>query len=667
MHDGLNSAQREAVHHLDGPLLVLAGAGSGKTRVITHKIAWLIESGAYASQHIAAITFTNKAAEEMRQRLGAHLSGKNIKGLTVATFHALGLQILRREAPLLGYKSKFSVLDAADAQHVLTDILKTTDKAVLRRVQSRISHWKNALQSPEKALADAQMPLDVQDASAYQSYQKALKAYQAMDFDDLIRLPTELLQGNETVLTHWRKALRYVLVDEYQDTNACQYAMIRLLCGVSGALTAVGDDDQAIYGWRGAEVGNLRQLHTDFPRLRVVQLTQNYRSTTHILQAANSVIAHNERLYDKKLWSEAGSGDTVTVLCARDDSEEARQVVMRLSAHRFERRARYGDYAILYRGNHQSRLLEQMLREEKIPYIISGGVSFFERTEIKDILAYLRLVSNEDDDPAFIRALTTPRRGVGAQTLEKLGEYAGKRQISLFAAVFEAGLQAKLEPAQHGPLLMFCQYINRLQSNVLRLPAGELLAELLRDIQYEAWLFDHDEVRAAQSRWERVQEFVGWLTRKGENDKKNLLELVQTIALMSLLEGQEGDEVDAVRLSTIHAAKGLEFGHVFLVGLEDGILPHREAVENGSLEEERRLMYVAITRAQRSLTLSYCQRRKRGGEWQVCEPSRFLAEIDPATVKRTDQNPTDPAQARQQGAARLAQLKAMLRTNEVKE
>lgn len=660
MQNGLNSVQREAVRHLDGPLLVLAGAGSGKTRVITHKIAWLIESGAYAPQHIAAITFTNKAAEEMRQRIGTQLSGQSIKGLTVATFHALGLQILRREAPLLGYKPKFSVLDAADAQHVLADILKTSDKVIVRRTQSRISQWKNALQSPEKALAGVQLPQEVQDASTYQAYQTALKAYQAMDFDDLIRLPTELFQNDENVLTHWRRALRYILVDEYQDTNACQYALIRLLCGVSGALTAVGDDDQAIYGWRGAEVGNLRQLHVDFPRLKVVQLTQNYRSTMHILQAANSVIAHNERLYDKKLWSESGTGDALTVVCARDDAEEARQVVVRLSAHRFERRARYGDYAILYRGNHQSRLLEQMLREEKIPYVISGGVSFFDRTEIKDILAYLRLISNEDDDPAFIRALTTPRRGVGAQTLEKLGEYAGKRQISLFAAVFEAGLQARLEPAQHGPLLTFCQYINRLQDNVLRVPAGEMLADLVRDIQYEAWLFDHDEARAAQSRWERVQEFVAWLTRKGEADQKNLLELVQTIALMSLLEGRDGDEVDAVRLSTIHAAKGLEFGHVFLIGVEEGILPHREAVDSGFLEEERRLMYVAITRAQRSLTLSYCQRRKRAGDWQVCEPSRFLLEIDPATVKREDQKTDDPARAREHGVARLAQLKAML-------
>ena len=661
MLNQLNPTQREAVSYLDGPLLVLAGAGSGKTRVITQKIAWLIDGCGYAPHHIAAITFTNKAALEMRTRMTRLLPGRPLGGLTLCTFHSLGLQILRQDAPRMGYKPQFSVLDSADAQQIIMGLLSTTDKQALRRVQSRISQWKNAVQSPATARSLAENELDVQDAAIYQAYQDTLKAYQAMDFDDLIRLPVEMFSQHADVLEQWRKKLRYILIDEYQDTNACQYALVQQLCGVSGAFTAVGDDDQAIYGWRGADADNLRRLHTDFHRLKVVQLTQNYRSSLRILQAANSVIANNQRMYDKQLWSEHGLGDPVQIVVTRDDADEAETVVMRLLAHKFEHQTKFGDYAVLYRGNHQARLIEQSLRNEKIPYDLSGGQSFFDRAEIKDVIAYLRLLANSDDDPAFIRAITTPRRGIGAATLEKLGTYAGNRHISLFAASFEAGFQQHMPTAQLQPLLTFCEYINRLEARIVRTPAGEILAELLRDIDYEAWLFDNDDAKPAQNKWNQVQEFVNWLTRKAEADEKNLHQLTQTIALINLLDKREDDNQDAVRLSTIHAAKGLEFGHVFLIGVEDDILPHREAILAGSLEEERRLMYVAITRAQRSLTLSYCRKRNRGGEWQSCEPSRFIAEIDAATLHRNDQPQTDPLLAKAQGNQKLAQLKAMLK------
>ncbi len=655
----LNAVQREAACYLDGPLLVLAGAGSGKTRVITQKIAWLIDACGYAPQHIAAITFTNKAASEMQGRMRQLLPGTSTKGLTVCTFHALGLQILRQEAVNIGYKPQFSVLDMADTQQIMIGLLKTADKQVVRRVSLHISQWKNALLGPAEARAKAESDLDMQDALVYQAYQNTLKAYQAMDFDDLIRLPAELFGNRSDLLERWRKKLNYLLIDEYQDTNACQYAIVKQLCGVSGAFTAVGDDDQAIYGWRGADAGNMRQLHVDFPQLKVIQLTQNYRSTLRILQAANSVIANNERMYDKQLWSEHGLGDPLQILATRDDADEAQKVVMRLMAHKFECRTQFSDYAILYRSNHQARILEQSLRNEKIPYEMSGGVSYFDRAEIKDILAYLRLLTNDDDDPAFIRAVTSPRRGIGATTLERLGEYAGSRQISLFAAAFETGLQSQLPTPQLQALMTFCEYINRLHDRVVRTPVGELLADLLRDIGYEAWLFDNEEGRAAQTRWNNVQEFVAWMARKGEADQKNLFELTQTIALITLLDKRDQEDMDAVRLSTIHAAKGLEFGHVFLIGVEEGLLPHRESVDNGTLEEERRLMYVAITRAQRSLTLSYCQKRKRGGDWEGCEPSRFISEIADETIRRPDAQ-VDPAQARERGSARLAQLKAML-------
>ncbi|MHB1676422.1 MAG: UvrD-helicase domain-containing protein [Sulfuriferula sp.] len=655
----LNASQRDAVKYLDGPLLVLAGAGSGKTRVITQKITYLIEECGYSPRHIAAITFTNKAAREMQERVTSLSLGKPIKGLTVCTFHALGVQIMRQEAHRLAYKPQFSILDSADAMQIVAELLKITDKQEIRRAQWRISAWKNALYSPDVALNTAQTDLDASYAKIYQRYQDTLKAYQALDFDDLIRLPAELFAAEADMLEKWRKKLHYLLIDEYQDTNACQYQIVKQLCGVSGAFTAVGDDDQAIYGWRGADVKNLHQLHDDYPHLKVIQLTQNYRSTLRILQAANSVIANNTRLYDKHLWSEHGMGDPLQVLVAKDENEEAQNVVMRLLAHKFEHRTRYSDYAVLYRGNHQARIFEQFLRNEKVPYEMSGGQSFFDRAEIKDLIAYMRLLANSDDDPAFIRAATTPKRGIGTGTLEKLGEYAGQRHISLFAAAFEVGFQSRIQAPQLETLLTFCRYINSLEARIRNTPVSELMADLLKNIAYENYLFDSEEARAAQNKWNHVQEFVAWLGKKAEADDKNLIELTQTIALITLLENRNEGELDAVRLSTIHAAKGLEFGHVFLVGVEEGILPHRESVENGTLEEERRLMYVAITRAQRSLTISYCQRRKRAGELQTCEPSRFIAEIAHEDIRFPNQN-SDPALQRQQGNARLAQLKAML-------
>ncbi|MFA5172453.1 MAG: UvrD-helicase domain-containing protein [Sulfuriferula sp.] len=655
----LNAPQREAVKYLDGPLLVLAGAGSGKTRVITQKISYLIDECGYAPNHIAAITFTNKAAREMQDRVDKLRPGKPAKGLTVCTFHALGVQIMRQEAHRLAYKPQFSILDSADAMQIINEILKTTDKQEIRRAQWRISSWKNGLITPDVALATAESDLDATYAKIYQRYQDTLKAYQALDFDDLIRLPAELFASDMEMLEKWRKKLRYLLIDEYQDTNACQYQIVKQLCGVSGAFTAVGDDDQAIYGWRGADVKNLHQLHEDYPRLKVIQLTQNYRSTLRILRAANSVIGNNDRLYDKQLWSEHGNGDPVHVMACKDETEEAQNVVMRMLAHKFEHRTRYGDYAILYRGNHQARVFEQMLRNEKAPYVMSGGQSFFEKSEIKDLISYMRLLTNSDDDPAFIRAATTPKRGIGPTTLEKLGEYAGQRKISLFEAAFEAGFVSRVTERQLEPLLTFCQYINALEARVRNTPVSEIMADLLKAIDYEVYIFDSDETRAAQNKWNNVQEFVGWLGKKGEADGKNVIELTQTIALITLLENRSEDEIDAVRLSTIHAAKGLEFGHVFLVGAEEDILPHRESVENGTLEEERRLMYVAITRAQRSLTISYCKRRKRAGELQTCEPSRFIGEISQDDMRQSGQE-ADPVEQRQQGNDRLANIKAML-------
>ncbi len=653
----LNPPQREAARYLDGPLLVLAGAGSGKTRVITHKIAYLIGECGYQPGSIAAITFTNKAACEMRERAGKLTQGLNTKGLIVTTFHSLGLRMLREDATHAGLKPAFSILDSADAASIVSEILKTTDKQEIRRAVTRISLWKNALLTPAQALAAAEDDNARAYAKIYDRYDATLHAYQAVDFDDLIRLPAELLDTNAELREKWQNRLRHILVDEYQDTNAAQYRLLQKLTGVRAAFTAVGDDDQAIYGWRGASTDNLRQLREDYPHLHVVKLEQNYRSTVRILKAANSLIANNPKLFEKRLWSDLGHGDALQILPCRDDDHEAESVVMRLMSHKFQHRTEWRDYAILYRGNYQARVFEQALRNEKVPYQLSGGQSFFDRAEIKDVIAYLRLIANANDDPAFIRAVTTPKRGIGAATLEKLGQVAATLRTSLFEAVFSALAAQQVGERQLAPLQEFCGFIQRLEFRAPREAAGEVLNDLLRAIGFEAYLFDQDDTRAAQNKWNNVLQFAAWIAKKGEEDEKDLLQLTQTIALMSLLEGREDTEPDAVRLSTLHAAKGLEFGHVFLVGVEEGILPHRDAVEEGRLEEERRLMYVGITRAKKSLTLSYCARRKRARETVACEPSRFIEELGGDV--RLPQKPGD-ADAKSQGSAQLRQLKAML-------
>lgn len=653
----LNPPQREAAKYLDGPLLVLAGAGSGKTRVITHKIAYLIGECGYKPGSIAAITFTNKAAREMAERAAKLTQGVNTKGLVVTTFHSMGLRMLREDAAFAGLKPAFSILDSADSAGIVSEILKTTDKQEVRRAVSRISLWKNELISPALALQTAEDDNARVYAKLYDRYDATLRAYQAVDFDDLIRLPAQLLDTHAELREKWQNRLRHILVDEYQDTNAAQYQLLKKLTGVRAAFTAVGDDDQAIYGWRGASADNLRQLREDYPHLHVVKLEQNYRSTVRILKAANSLIANNPKLFDKRLWSDLGHGDPIQVMPARDDEHEAESVVMRLLSHKFQHRTEWRDYAILYRGNYQARVFEQALRNEKVPYQLSGGQSFFDKSEIKDVIAYLRLIANSDDDPAFIRAVTTPRRGIGSTTLEKLGQVAATLHTSLFEAVFSAAAASQIGERQLAPLTEFCNFINRFEARVAREPAGELLDELLKAIGYEHHLFDQDDQRAAQSRWDNVLEFAAWIAKKGEEDEKNLLQLTQTIALITLLEGREEEEPNRVRLSTLHAAKGLEFGHVFLVGVEENILPHRDAVDEGRLEEERRLMYVGVTRAKKSLTLSYCARRKRARETVACEPSRFIDELGDDV--RLPDRPSD-AGSKASGSDRLAALKAML-------
>ena len=646
---GLNPSQREGVLYLDGPCLVLAGAGSGKTRVITQKIAYLLRECGYAGRNVVALTFTNKAAREMEDRVKLLVDPSLAKGLTISTFHSLGVRILREEAKFAGLKPQFSIFDSDDAMAIIQDLLATTDRGRLRSVQQTISLWKNGLIDPDAAANIASTASEVEAAKVYRSYNATLVAYQAVDFDDLIALPARIFEQHQEVRERWQQRVRYLLVDEYQDTNVCQYRLVQWLTGVHAMFTAVGDDDQAIYAWRGATIENLAKLTTDYPQIRLIKLEQNYRSSQCILSAANQVIAKNPKLFEKKLWSEHGMGEAISVTAMANDEAEAESVAMKISAARFEKRASWKDFAVLYRGNHQARIVEQAMRNLHIPYTISGGQSFFDKAEVRDILAYLRLVANEDDDPAFIRAATTPKRGIGQATLQTLGQYAGERQTSLFEALFEQGIEASLATRQLEPLRTFGEFINRIRFRAGRgetgqpvpaaEPAGVILDDLLSAIQYERYLYDTLDEKAAQSRWQNVLELIGWLKRKAEADSMGLLDLVQHVALVTMLERGDEQEPDAVKLSTLHASKGLEYPHVYLLGVEEGLLPHLgrddEDVDPtkvadalvSRIQEERRLMYVGITRAQRSLHLSWCQKRRRAREDLVREPSRFIEEM----------------------------------------
>ena len=671
--DRLNPRQQEAVRYIDGPLLVLAGAGSGKTRVITRKIAWLIRECGIPARNIAAVTFTNKAAREMKGRVGRLLKGRQGHGLKISTFHTLGLNIIKRELENLDYRPGFSIYDATDSLDLIRELMRRglgDDKGLAEQIRWHISSWKNSFITPEQARKQAEPddPAAVASASLYGEYSRHLKIYNAFDFDDLIMLPVLLFERQPDVLERWSNTIRYLLVDEYQDTNATQYRLVRLLAGARGALTVVGDDDQSIYAWRGANPENLVRLREDFPSLKVIKLEQNYRSMARILKAANQLIGNNPHLFEKRLWSDLGYGDPLRVIQVRDEQQEADRIAAEILHHRFISRSRFRDYAILYRGNHQSRPFEKALREHNIPYRLSGGTSFFAYTEIKDLMAYLRLLANQDDDSAFLRIINTPRREIGPGTLEKLAAYSSERGITLFTACFELGL------AQHVPdralqrLQRFSNWLVEMADSATRNDPLDVVRELLSQIDYRQWLEDSArDSKAAERRWENVQELLAWMKRIQDSDpgQKSLAELVSHMTLMDILErsDEEGDEPDAVALMTLHAAKGLEFPHVFLVGMEEQLLPHHASLHGDALEEERRLAYVGITRAQRTLTFSCAARRKKGGEMVECEPSRFLDELPADDLEwqgGSRDTKTTPEESQQRGRTHLAHMRSML-------
>ena len=668
----LNHQQQQAVEYINGACLVLAGAGSGKTRVIINKIAHLISQCGYLPKQIAAVTFTNKAAREMRERVAHSIGREQSKGLTISTFHTLGFEILKREHKLLGFKSGMTLFDEHDQLALLKHLLPENvaeDKDLLKVLVLTISNWKNDLLSPEMAVHHCKSERDRVFSHFYQLYQNQLKAYNALDFDDLIMLPVLLFRQFPEALARWQQKIRYLLVDEYQDTNTSQYELIKLLVASHKNFTVVGDDDQSIYSWRGAKPENMQRLREDFD-LKVIKLEQNYRSSQRILHCANILIDNNEHIFDKRIFSELGEGEKLNVIEAKNEEHEAERIVGEIIAHRFSKKTKYKDYAILYRGNHQSRLLEKLLMQNRIPYKISGGTSFFSRTEIKDMMAYLRLVVNQDDDAAFLRIVNTPKREIGAATLEKLGLLANEKQVSLFEAIFDFELIHRLTPKPYQALQDFARWIVEIADQAERADPIDAIKDLLAKIQYEAHLYETAvSPKAAEMQSRNVQTLFEWVQSMLEGNEieepMNLMQVVNRLTLRDMLErGEDDDEADQVQLMTLHASKGLEFPHVFLIGMEEGILPHQTSLDEDNVEEERRLAYVGITRAQQTLTFSLCKERRQYGEIIKPEPSRFLLELPQDDLVWENEKPQMTEEQKvEKTSANIANLMAMLKAN----
>ncbi|MDO4435732.1 MAG: UvrD-helicase domain-containing protein [Cardiobacteriaceae bacterium] len=646
----LNPEQKSAVTHLHSPLLVIAGAGSGKTGVITEKMAYLVREAGFSPEHIYAVTFTNKAAREMQERTKA-LLGKASKGLHISTFHRLGLEMLKREHHHLGLRPNFTIFDARDSQNLIKELSHHDDEIQARHTQSLISQLKNANLSPELALRSATNVEQQHLAKIYAQYVERLQAYNALDFDDLLLHPLTLLTERADVRAYWQQRVGYLLVDEYQDTNNCQYQLMRLLTGDKALFTAVGDDDQSIYAWRGANAQNILQLHEDYPHLHTIKLEQNYRCDQRILSAANALIANNPHVVEKRLWSTLNQGDAVRVVASEHEEEEAHDVVNDVMRRKIKNHAQYQHFALLYRSNHQARLLEDRLRELRIPYTISGGTSFFEHPEIRDLIAYLRLINNPSDDAAFLRICNTPKREIGNTTIAKLNLYAHRRQEALYFAAQEIALSQELSPNAYQNLQHFVRWIEYLERASQSALTSDLLEQILEHTHYHDYLYQlHGQAHKVEKRLARIEHLKSWIKRLEEEGYDTLAAIMQHLNLMDILERQERN-IDAVQLMTLHAAKGLEFEHVYIIGCEEGLLPHQNSTTEEQIQEERRLMYVGMTRAKQTLTLSYAQKRRKQSALEETEASRFLTELPFEEIDwqdgRKPQTPEQLEQARQ--------------------
>ncbi|WP_419419635.1 UvrD-helicase domain-containing protein [Legionella sp. D16C41] len=662
----LNPQQMAAVKYIDGPLLVIAGAGSGKTRVITQKIAYLIEQCGYSAASIYAITFTNKAAEEMRSRIATTVNANRRRGLNVATFHTLGLKVIKKHLTQCNLRPGFSIFDSEDSQQLLKNYLpvsRANDRDYLTQIQQQISRWKNDLLSPNDCYKQPKTnPIFADALAVYSQYQDALTAYNAVDFDDLIKIPVYLLNQDEKIRDYWQNKIRHLLIDEYQDSNTSQYLFIKLLTGIRARFTVVGDDDQSIYAWRGARPENLSQLNKDYPQLKVIKLEQNYRSTSRILHVANTLIAQNPHLFEKKLWSQIGQGELLRVLCCKDEQDEAEQVVMDMISHKLRLGKHYGDYAILYRGNHQSRVFEKVLRHHSIAYHISGGQSWFAKAEVKDIFAYLKLLCNEADDAGFLRAVNTPKRGIGDVSLTALGEYAQFRKQSLFQCADNLALVDRIAEKPRLALQAFKRWLLSIKERLLTHPPVDVLREMVDESGYEAYIYEQCNSPAkAQKCMENVWELLDWIGRLlTKSPEQTLSDVINKLILIDILEQSSEADRESVQLMTLHAAKGLEFPFVYLVGMEEELLPHRSSIEDNQIEEERRLAYVGITRAQKGLCLTLARQRRRGGELQECQPSRFLDELPSDSLEWFGKGERNEERSKALAKSHLSSLKSLL-------
>ena len=636
----LNPKQQEAMLYVSGPLLVLAGAGSGKTSVITRKIAYLIEECNMPAERITAVTFTNKAAREMKARVSKLLPSEKTRGLTVSTFHQFGLQFLRYELIHTPLKGNFSIMDSDDSKRLLMELMMRDNlsgaesRELVGKAIKMISDWKNDLIEPDKAMETLDDPEDMINATLYALYERNLRAYNAVDFDDLIVLPTKILRENRELRDKWQNRIRYLLVDEYQDTNTAQYEMIKYLVGPQGRFTVVGDDDQSIYAWRGAKPENMALLKEDFPKLKIVMLEQNYRSTTRILTSANAVITNNEHLFEKKLWSDKGQGEKIRIINCRNDDDESERVAKEIVTHKLRFGNEWEQYAVLYRSNFQARMLEAQLRQLQVPYKLSGGQSFFARSEIKDIMGYLRLILNPEDDSAFLRIINTPKRGMGPATLEKLGLFSQEHSISLLASCTHAGLAHVLPSKAYGTIKEFGEFIEHYTRELDQHPDPvPIVRQMIDETGYID--FVRSDAKTPQQEKNRIDNIdmlytsIQSLINRAEEDEDRTIDtIIRKLVLLDMLEQQQEEEnTNKVNLMTLHAAKGLEFDFVYIMGLEEEMLPHRNSILSETVEEERRLMYVGITRARRELTLTLATQRRAGGQMRVTSESRFLDEL----------------------------------------
>ena len=630
----LNPQQREAVETTRGPMLILAGAGSGKTRVIVHRIAHLIREQVPPSR-IIAVTFTNKAANEMKERLSQML-GESGKGVHLSTFHSLGVRILRETIDLLGYHKNFVIYDSQDQLALIRNLMDEegiSESPLIdpKSAQQMIHHAKTRGTSPEELLVPNALPRTRLAGQLYRQYQETLKGCNALDFEDILNFCLKLFESHAEKMQEIRDRFRYVMVDEYQDTNSVQYRLLKHLVRDHRNLCVVGDDDQSIYGWRGAEPGNLFQFEKDFPDVKVVRLEQNYRSTEVILKAANALIENNSQRMPKTLWSEKPGGELLGWIEAEDEVLETETVVRRIRLDIMRHNRKLEEYCILYRSNFQSRVLEESLREAKLPYRVVGGKSFFERKEIRDALAYLKLIQNPNDLVSLQRVINTPRRGIGKTSLMQLNACVAETSLPVLKIMSQARKYSSIPAEAASSMEVFSALLGDFQGRFEKGNLGEVFRELLDELGYLRFLEQQSgDVKSREKRIQVVQELLRGAQRYAEDHPENQLgDYLERMMLFSENDDQDGSTSQALTLMTLHSAKGLEFPYVYMVGMSEGLFPNPRALDDDAEEEERRLCYVGITRAQRELVFSMAKTRKRYQETMLQEPSRFLMELDP--------------------------------------